>query len=35
MNKQLVTGKDEDDEAAIAEVDRIRADALRALEAFL
>ncbi|KAK1692083.1 hypothetical protein QYE76_008780 [Lolium multiflorum] len=35
LNKQLVTGKDEDDEAEIAEVDRVRADALRALEAFL
>ncbi|KAK1616610.1 hypothetical protein QYE76_022127 [Lolium multiflorum] len=32
---QLVTGKDEDDEAEIAEVDRVRADALRAFEAFL
>ncbi|KAK1695615.1 hypothetical protein QYE76_012312 [Lolium multiflorum] len=31
----LVTGKDEDDEAEIAEVDRVRADALHALEAFL
>jgi len=30
-----VTGKDEDDEAEIAEVDRVRVDALRALEAFL
>jgi hypothetical protein len=30
-----VTGKDEDDEAEIAEVDRIRADALHALNAFL
>ncbi|KAK1626897.1 hypothetical protein QYE76_001212 [Lolium multiflorum] len=28
LNKQLVTGKDEDDEAEIAEVDRVRADAL-------
>ena len=35
LNKQLVTGKDEDDEAEIAEVDRVRADALRAFEAFL
>ena len=35
LNKQLVTGKDKDDEAEIAEVDRVRADALRALEAFL
>jgi DNA repair exonuclease SbcCD ATPase subunit len=35
LNKQLVTGKDEDDEAEIAEVDRVRADALHALEAFL
>ncbi|KAK1612397.1 hypothetical protein QYE76_036070 [Lolium multiflorum] len=32
---QLVTGEDEDDEAEIAEVDRVRADALRAFEAFL
>jgi hypothetical protein len=35
LNKQLVTGKDEDDEAEIAEVDRVRVDALRAFEAFL
>ncbi|KAK1685000.1 hypothetical protein QYE76_045848 [Lolium multiflorum] len=35
LNRQLVTGKDEDDEAKIAEVDRVRADALQALEAFL
>ena len=34
LTKQLVTGKDEDDEAEIAEVDRVRADALRAFEAF-
>ncbi|KAK1612143.1 hypothetical protein QYE76_035816 [Lolium multiflorum] len=35
LSSQLVTGKDEDDEAEIAEVDRIRADALHALCAFL
>jgi hypothetical protein len=35
LDKQLVAGKDEDDEAEIAEVDRVRADALAALEAFL
>ncbi|KAK1680265.1 hypothetical protein QYE76_041113 [Lolium multiflorum] len=35
LNKQLVTGQDEDDEAEIAEVGRVRATALRALEAFL
>ena len=35
LNKQLVAGKDEDDEAEIAKVDRVRADALHALEAFL
>ncbi|KAK1653475.1 hypothetical protein QYE76_071280 [Lolium multiflorum] len=35
LNSQLVTGKDEDDEAEIAEVDRIRADALLALNVFL
>ncbi|KAK1618130.1 hypothetical protein QYE76_023647 [Lolium multiflorum] len=35
LNKQLVAGEDEDDEAEIAEVDRVRADALRAFEAFL
>jgi hypothetical protein len=35
LNSQLVTGKDEDDEAEIAEVDRIRADALHALTVFL
>ena len=35
LNKQLVTGEDKDDEAEIAEVDRVRADALHALESFL
>jgi chromosome segregation ATPase len=35
LDKQLVAGKDEDDEAEIAEVDHVRADALVALEAFL
>ena len=35
LNKQLVVGKNEDDEAEIAEVDSVRADALHALEAFL
>ncbi|KAK1651147.1 hypothetical protein QYE76_068952 [Lolium multiflorum] len=35
LNKQLVTGQDEDDEAEIAEVDRVRVNALLALEAFL
>ncbi|KAK1610118.1 hypothetical protein QYE76_033791 [Lolium multiflorum] len=35
LNSQLVMGKDEDDEAEIAEVDRIRADALHALNVFL
>ncbi|KAK1680927.1 hypothetical protein QYE76_041775 [Lolium multiflorum] len=35
LNKQLVTGQDEDDEAEIAEVDRVRLNALHALEAFL
>ncbi|KAK1612606.1 hypothetical protein QYE76_036279 [Lolium multiflorum] len=35
LNKQLVMGEDEDDEAEIAEVDRVRVDALRAFEAFL
>ncbi|KAK1664000.1 hypothetical protein QYE76_052159 [Lolium multiflorum] len=35
LNKQLVMGQDEDDEAEIAEVDCIRASALCALEAFL
>ncbi|KAK1626490.1 hypothetical protein QYE76_000805 [Lolium multiflorum] len=35
LSSQLVTGKDEDDEAEIAEVDRIRVDALLALGAFL
>ncbi|KAK1668666.1 hypothetical protein QYE76_056825 [Lolium multiflorum] len=34
LSSQLVTGKDEDDEAEIAEVDRIRADALHALNRF-
>ncbi|KAK1682657.1 hypothetical protein QYE76_043505 [Lolium multiflorum] len=35
LSSQLVMGKDEDDEVEIAEVDRIRADALHALNAFL
>ncbi|KAK1683784.1 hypothetical protein QYE76_044632 [Lolium multiflorum] len=35
LNKQLVTGQDEDDEAEIAEVDRVRASRPCALEAFL
>ena len=35
LNKQLAVGKNEDDEAEIAEVDSVRADALHALEAFL
>jgi chromosome segregation ATPase len=35
LSKQLVTGKDDDDEAEIAEVERVRADALHAFEAFL
>ena len=35
LSKRLVKGKDEDDEAKIATVDRFRADALHAFEAFL
>ncbi|KAK1644439.1 hypothetical protein QYE76_062244 [Lolium multiflorum] len=35
LGSQLVMGRDEDDEAEIADVDRIRADALHALNAFL
>ncbi|KAK1662624.1 hypothetical protein QYE76_050783 [Lolium multiflorum] len=35
LNQQLVSGQDEDDEAEIAEVDRVRANALHALEAYL
>jgi hypothetical protein len=35
LSSQLVTGRDEDDEAKIAEEDRIRADALHALNDFL
>jgi predicted nucleic acid-binding Zn-ribbon protein len=35
LNKQLVTGKDRDDEAEIAKVDHVCADALHALETFL
>ncbi|KAK1668474.1 hypothetical protein QYE76_056633 [Lolium multiflorum] len=35
LNKQLVTGKDDDDKAEIAEVDHVRAGVLRALETFL
>src|SRR3954471_16064387 len=35
LSKQLVTGTDEEDAAEIAAADRVRVDALRALEAFL
>ena len=35
LSKRLVKGNDDDDEAEIAAVDRVRADALRAFEAFL
>ena len=35
LNKQLVTGEDKDDEAEFAEVDRVRTNALSALESFL
>ena len=35
LNKQLVAGEDKDDEAEIAEVDRVRTNALSALESFL
>ncbi|KAK1668432.1 hypothetical protein QYE76_056591 [Lolium multiflorum] len=35
LNKQLVTGQDEDDEAEIAEVDRVRVNGLHALDVFL
>jgi hypothetical protein len=35
LNKQVVSGADEDDEAVFAEVDRIRLDAIAAIDAFL
>ncbi|KAK1616106.1 hypothetical protein QYE76_021623 [Lolium multiflorum] len=35
LNQQLVAGQDEDDEAKIAEVDHVHANALHALEAYL
>jgi chromosome segregation ATPase len=35
LNKQVVPGADEEDEAVLAEVDRIRLDAIAAIDAFL
>jgi peptidoglycan hydrolase CwlO-like protein len=35
LSKQVVSGADEDDEAVFAEVDRIRLDAIAAIDAFL
>jgi DNA repair exonuclease SbcCD ATPase subunit len=35
LSKQVVPGADEDDEAVLAEVDRIRLDAIAAIDAFL
>ena len=35
LNRQIVAGKDEDDEAVIAEADRVRVEAIRAIETFL
>ena len=35
LRKQIVTGKDKDDEVVIAKADRVRVDAIRAIEAFL
>jgi hypothetical protein len=35
LSKQVVPGADEEDEAVLAEVDRIRLDAITAIDAFL
>ena len=35
LRQQIVTGEDKDDEAVIAKVDRIRAEAIQAIEKFL
>lgn len=35
LSQRIVTGENKDDEAEIAEVDRARVDAIRAIEAFL
>jgi len=35
LNRQIVAGKDEDDEAVIAEADRVHVEAIRAIETFL
>jgi hypothetical protein len=35
LSKQVVPGVDEEDEAVLAEVDRIRLDAIAAIDAFL
>jgi hypothetical protein len=35
LNKQVVPGADEEDEAVLDEVDRIRLDAIAAIDAFL
>ncbi|PUZ75640.1 hypothetical protein GQ55_1G202900 [Panicum hallii var. hallii] len=35
LSKQVVPGADEDDEAVLVEVDRIRLDAIAAIDAFL
>ena len=35
LSRQVVTGEDKDDEAAIPDADRVRADVLRAIEEYL
>jgi len=35
LSRQVVTGEDKDDEAAIADADQIRVDAVRAIEEYL
>jgi chromosome segregation ATPase len=35
LNRQIVAGEDKEDEAVIAEADRVRADAIRAIDDFL
>jgi hypothetical protein len=35
LSRQIVLGEDKDDEAAIAEVDRVRLEAIGAIDVFL
>jgi hypothetical protein len=35
LSRQIVSGEDKDDEAAIAEADRIRVEAIEAIDEFL